>query len=173
MTEPLPPPDFRPDIQAAGLVLRQAIANAEGPLPPPWFMEFLLKYWRRFLVYVHHDHGDDSDDWKHAVDVTRRLLLSIVPANSTEQRSQVLHGLPRLITDVKLALDASGVPSDDRGAFLDKLRDLHMTLFDPNQPLPVNPVDLSDTITMDVRDPRYRALLDKLDGADSVEYIEM
>jgi hypothetical protein len=173
LTESLPSPDFRPDIQAAGLVLRQAIANADGPLPPPWFMEFLLKYWRRFLVYVHHDHGDDSDDWRHAVDITRRLLLSIVPANSTEQRSQVLHGLPRLITDVKLALDASGVPSDDRGAFLDQLRNLHMTLFDPNQPLPVNPVDLSDTITMDVRDPRYRALLDKLDGADSVEYIEM
>ncbi|MBK8957392.1 MAG: hypothetical protein IPM80_02930 [Proteobacteria bacterium] len=33
--------------------------------------------------------------------------------------------------------------------------------------------DFSDTVTMDVRDPRYRALLDRLDGADSVEHIEM
>jgi hypothetical protein len=123
---------------------------------------------------MHHDYGTDSEDWRHAGDVTKRLLLSIVPVHSTEHRSQVLHGLPRLITDVKLALDASGVPADERTGFLDKLRDLHMTLFDPNQSNGgINPVDLSDTISMDVRDPRYRALLDQLDGADSVEYIEM
>ena len=58
--------------------------------------------------------------------------------------------------------------------FLKQLGELHFAKLDPKRPLDkAHLSDLSDTIAMDVQDPRYRALLDRLDGADGVEHIEM
>ena len=77
------------------------------------------------------------------------------------------------MTDVKIAIDKAQIDPQERDIFLDQLRQLHMSLLKLDQmPLTATP-DFSDTVTMDVRDPRYRALLDKLDGAEGMEHIEM
>ena len=65
-------------------------------------------------------------------------------------------------------------PPTVRDDFLSQLREIHLALIEPPKDGKEKPEpDLSDTITMDVRDPRYRMLLDRLDGADGVEHIEM
>lgn len=164
---------YRDDIKAASAALRAIIAETEGPMPPSWVVAFLLRNWRRHLVLVHHDNGPDSAAWGRALDCTRRLLSSIVPTESPEKRSQLIRELPRLVTDIKIAIDKAQVDPLERDSFLDQLSQLHMSLLKLDK-LPHRPAqDFSDTITMDVRDPKYRALLDKLDGADSVEHIEM
>ena len=165
--------DYRKDIQAASAALRSAIAETDGPLPPAWVVEFMLRSWRRYLVLAHHDSGPGSSGWARAMDCTRRLLQSIVPTESPERRAALIKELPRLVTDVKIAIDKAQVDPQERDIFLDQLRQLHMSLLKLDQmPMSVSP-DFSDTVTMDVRDPRYRALLDKLDGAEGMEHIEM
>ena len=170
--ETAPVSAYRDDVKAASAALRDIIAETEGPMPPSWVVEFLLRNWRRHLVLVHHDNGPDSVAWSRALDCTRRLLQSLVPAESPEKRSALIRELPRLVTDIKIAIDKAQVDTRERDAFLDQLSQLHMSLLKLDRPMqPAQ--DFSDTITMDVRDPRYRALLDKLDGAESVEHIEM
>lgn len=165
--------DYRDDIQAASAALRNTIAETEGPLPPAWVVEFMLRSWRRYLVLVHHDNGPSSAAWARAIDCTRRLLQSIVPTESPEKRAQLVRELPRLVTDVKIAIDKAQVEAQERDTFLDQLKQLHMSLLKLEHMPADAGTDFSDTVTMDVRDPRYRALLDRLDGADSVEHIEM
>ncbi len=169
-----PMPSFQADIQAAGALLRNAIAETEGPMPPSWVVEFMLRSWRRYLVLVHHDCGSDGRAWLHAVDLTHRLLASIAPIESPAERSRLVSGLPRLVTDIRCAIDSAQIEGDERDRFLEQLRQLHFSLFKPEQmEAAERQVDLSQTIAMDVRDPRFRGLLDKLDGADSVEHIDM
>lgn len=162
------------DVQAAGAAIRKAIADGDGPLPPKFLVEFLLQEWRRYLALTHHREGPDSADWAAAVDATRRLILSVLPVRSAAQRSKLMQSLPKLVADLKKGCATAATPDAARDAFLAQLREIHLALIEPPKngreaPEP----DLSDTITMDVRDPRYRLLLDKLDGADGVEHIEM
>lgn len=179
-TKPEPPRDagqtlsFQPDVKAAGELLRNAIAETEGPMPPTWVVEFMLRSWRRYLVLVHHDCGPAGEAWLNAADLTRRLLASIAPIESPAERSKLARGLPRLVADIKCAVDAAQIDADERDRFLEQLRQLHFSLFKPEQlEAEERKIDLSQTIAMDVRDPRFRGLLDKLDGAESVEHIDM
>ncbi len=171
-----PPSITLADVQAAGTAIRRAITDADGPLPPSFLVDFLLREWRRYLARVHHEHGLDSIDWRYAVDTTRRLLFSSLPVGDAEQRQQLTRSLPILVADLKTGMAIAGTPPAARESFLGQLRDLHLMRLDPDPAARHNitqEIDLADTIAMDVRDPRYRALLDKLDGADAVEHIEM
>lgn len=163
------------DFQAASTAIRRAIAEGEGSLPPRFVVEFLLQEWRRFLALTHHQAGPGSADWKEALQVTRQLLTSLQPSPGAAARAKLTQSLPRLVADLKTGMALAHTSSETRDAFLHELRELHLRLLDPKAP-PVDargPDHLSDTITMDTRDPRLRSLLDRLDGADGVEHIEM
>ncbi len=165
----------REDFQAASTAIRRTIADGEGSLPPRFVVEFLLQEWRRYLALTHHQAGPGSPEWKEALAVTRQLLTSLQPSPGAAARAKLTQSLPRLVADLKTGMALAATAPETRDAFLRELRDLHLRLLDPNAP-PVEalfPDHLSDTITMDTRDPRLRALLDRLDGADGVEYIEM
>lgn len=162
------------DVQAAGAAIRKAISDGDGPLPPKFLVEFLLQEWRRFLALLHHRHGPDTPEWQNAVDATLRLIVSVQPVNSPAQRSKLMQSLPKLVADIKAATALASTPAAVRDEFLSQLREIHLALIEPPKDGKEKPEpDLSDTITMDVRDPRYRMLLDRLDGADGVEHIEM
>ncbi|MGD9600910.1 MAG: DUF1631 family protein [Gammaproteobacteria bacterium] len=162
------------DIKAASAVIRQAIADADGPLPPHFLVEFLLSQWRRVLALTHHRVGPDDPAWRGAVDTTNRLLMSVLPVTSVEQRTALSKSLPQLIRDIKQGAQLGNIDPVAMDLFLKQLGELHLAKLDPRRPLDKPyATDLSDTIAMDVRDPRYRALLDRLDGADGVEHIEV
>lgn len=163
------------DVKTSGLALRQVIADVDGPLPPAFVVEFLLKHWRRYMALTIHDYGTASEEWTHALDTTRRLLFSLLPIATSDERSRLTRSLPMLIADIKIGMDTASMEADERDSFLKELREYHLAMLDPGRRTDhtVPPVDLADTIAMDFRDPRYRALLDRLDGADSVEHIDM
>lgn len=162
------------DVQAAGAAIRKAIADGDGPLPPKFVVQFLLQEWRRYLALTHWRHGPDSPQWTSAVDATQRLILSVLPVRSAAQRSKLMQSLPQLVADLKTGCATAATPGDVRDEFLAQLRETHLALLEPRKDRAETPErDLSDTVTMDVRDPRYRLLLDKLDGADGVEHIEV
>ncbi len=163
------------DFQAASAAIRKAIAEGEGSLPPRFVVEFLLQEWRRHLALTHLQPGPASPEWKEALDVTRTLLISLQPPTSAAARATLTQSLPRLVADLKTGMALAHTSPETRDAFLHDLRELHLRLLDPGAPLADSRPsdDLSDTITMDTRDPRLRALLDHLDGADGVEHIDM
>lgn len=162
------------DIHAAATVIRRAIAEAEGPLPPSFLIEFLVRDWRLYLASVHHKAGPRSIVLKEAEALTQRLLLSVLPIETREARTVLMQGLPRLVAELKLGMMEVGISPERREEFLNALRTHHLALLDA--PLPTGPAaraDLADTVAMNVFDPRYRDLLDRLDGLDSLEHIEM
>lgn len=162
------------DVQAAGAAIRKVIADSDGPLPPKFLVEFLLQEWRRYLALTHHRHGPASAEWTAAVDTTLHLILSVVPTRSAATRSKLMQSLPKLVADLKAGCAMAATPAGVRDSFLAGLREIHLALIEaPGNGKDTPEPDLSDTITMDVRDPRYRLLLDKLDGADGVEHIEL
>ena len=162
------------DVGAAATVIRRAIAEADGPLPPSFLIEFLLHAWRRHLACTHHDQGPTSAAWKAAATITNQLLVSVLPLETSEARGQLLKILPALITELKAGMTAVNTPVEDQEYFLGELRIIHLDLINgPLTPATAPAPDLSQTVTMNVLDPRYRALLDKLDGMDSVEHIDM
>lgn len=162
------------DIKAAGAAIRKAIADADGPLPPHFLVEFLLSQWRRYLVLMHHHKGVQSQEWRDAVDTTNRLLLSVLPITTQAERSELAKSLPRLVLDLKRGATLGQLDGLALELFLKQLGELHLAKLDPKRPLDkTHFTDLSDTIAMDVQDPRYRALLDRLDGAEGIEHIEM
>ena len=163
-----------PDIKAASTAIRQCIADADGPLPPHFLVEFLMSQWRRYLVLVHHHKSAASPEWAQAVDATRRLLFSVLPVTSVAQRVALGKSLPQLVADIKKGAALGQIEPLTRDLFLQQLSEYHIAKLDPKRPLDSgHPNDLSNTISMDTRDPRYRALLDSLDGKDDVEHIEM
>jgi hypothetical protein len=108
------------------------------------------------------------------VDATGRLLLSVLPVTTPAQRTALAKSVPALVTDLRRGAQLGRLEPLAMDLFLKQLSELHLAKLDPKRPLEkANPSDLSDTIAMDVRDPRYRALLDSLDGVDGVEHIEM
>ena len=161
------------NVRAAGSAIRRAIAETEGPLPPAFLMEFLLSDWRRYLVRVHQEFGADSEEWKNAIDVTNRLILSVLPVEDGAARAVLVKGLLRLVADVRLGIAVSGMAVDAREDFLRELQAVHLLLINTPKASIVGDVDLSQTFALNTRDPRYRALLDKLDGLDSVEHINL
>lgn len=161
--------------EAATTAIRATISEGDGPLPPHFVVEFLLRSWRRYLAIVHEQGGGPTGEWREAMEVTRRLVQSLRPPVGSRERATLTQSLPRLVADLKIGAALAGMPAGERDAFLSALREFHLRLLDPSSAPRVKEAgdEPSDTITMDTRDPRMRSLLDKLDGADGVEHIEM
>lgn len=171
--DPLTQPSTE-DVRAAGNVIRAAIAEADGPLPPPFLIEFLLSDWRRYLVFVHFDNGADSPEWQGAVRTTRTLLLSLLPLENAEAKTVLLQTLPGLLNELRAGMARAGTPDHARDRFLDELRAAHVAVMDAPPPTGAREVpDLSQTVTVNLLDPRHRALIDRLDGLDDLEHIDM
>ena len=154
--DPLTQPGIE-DVRAAGNVIRSAIAEADGPLPPPFLIEFLLSDWRRFLVFVHFDHGADSAQWQSAERTTRTLLLSLLPLENAEAKVTLLQTLPGLLNELRAGMARAGTPDAARDQLLDELRAAHVAVIEaPPPPAPRETIDLSQTVTVNLLDPRHQ-----------------
>lgn len=176
---------------AATAVIDRAIENAEGPLPPPFLVEFLLGPWRRFLAAIHHDEGPGSRDWELAQHATELLLWSIAPKATEGEKAALGNALKALVEAVRRSMEVAGWDRAAQTVFLRQLREWHLQLIRreatapppdaklpplgevPPRPADPNaPVDLADTVHLDVAYPHYRAYLDMLNHA-IMEKIEL
>lgn len=172
-------------VQAAGAAIRKAIEATQGPLPPAFVVEFLLSHWRRYLALTHRDAGPASEAWKAAVTATERLLWSVAPKATADDRNALSAALNPLLVSLRRGLDVAAMDEATRAAFLRQLADWHLSLISqastpgsatqaavaPLSP-PASDADdapLSDTISLDVNDPRYAKLLDMLQGGEVEE----
>lgn len=172
MTKVRKPISYKADIAAANEALSQIITAIEGPFPPLFLVEFLKNEWRRYLVRTHHYHGAGSEEWREALDTTRQIVVSVLPITSPEQRQALTKSIPNLVAAIKKGAQIGVIDPTTVELFLKQLGDVHLGK-PSSQDTQTHQVDLSDTVSMDVRDPRLRALLDQLDSSDGVEYIDM
>lgn len=159
-----------PSLTAAADVVRKAIEATPGPLPPPFLVEMLLGHWRRFLALTHRDQGDASVAWQRAVTLTERLLWSAAPKPDLPAREELQAGLESLLDGVRAAFDVAQVDAAERREFLGELAQVHIARLHPERPGPyalsTSERPTADTVTLDMRDPRYARLLDLLNGAE-------
>lgn len=176
---------------AAKAVIDHAIENAEGPLPPPFLVEFLLGPWRCFLAAIHHDEGPGSREWELARHATELLLWSIAPKSTEAEKAALGNALKALVDAVRRSMEVAAWDRAAQTMFLRQLREWHLQLIKRETPAPPAdaklpplgevppgpagphaPVDLADTVHLDVTDPHYRAYLDMLNHA-IMEKIEL
>ncbi|MGE0387477.1 MAG: DUF1631 family protein [Gammaproteobacteria bacterium] len=166
------------DVKAASDAVRSAIESTNGPLPPPFVVEFLLRHWRRYLALTHSERGPDSEEWHAACHTTERLLWSVAPKSSADERVELIRAIKALLAELRHGMQAENCPAAEQSVFLQRLSDWHLGLV--NLPGAAHPGagakpqerDLSDTFRLDLNDPRYRQIMDMLDNAN-VEQIDM
>jgi hypothetical protein len=170
------------DVRAATFAVRTAIERTHGPLPPAFVVEFLLRHWRRYLAALHAEVGPCGSEWEGALAAMDRLLWSVAPKLSGDDRLRLIKHLKTVLEPLRAGLAAIGVDPATLEPFFRELSEQHLVLINPS-PAAVEAAnalpesarrvpDASDTIQMNVLDPRYQKILDLLDNAD-VEKIEM
>jgi len=174
-------------VQAASEVIKNAIEASQGPLPPAFLVQFLLNHWRRYLALTHRDHGESNEEWVRAVRATEQLLWSVAPKATEEDRAALTKSLDSLVASLKQAMIVAGCHPQAQSDFLRQLSEWHVKLIigrkvatqasqpdDGSAPGKSNTkkFDLDETVRLDVRDPRYRELMDMLNNA-SLEKIDI
>jgi len=159
-----------PSIEAASAVVRSKIEATPGPLPPGFLVEVLLTWWRRHLALVHRDDGVNSARWQEAVALTEQLLWSVAPKSDDAARKRLQDSLEPLVAGIKAALHRAGMADAQRHAFLLELAEVHIARLNPERPgryaQPQESLSASDTIAIDIRDPRHAKLLEFLNGSE-------
>ncbi len=122
--------------QRESLALAKTVAQAEikvrirfGRLPRQ-VLEFLVQLWIKLLLVVHVKDGENSDAWKHALETMDRLIWSVEPKNTVEERRELAKGMPDLLKRLTAGLKAAGVEEAVRLGFFAELRKLHTEVID-------------------------------------------
>jgi hypothetical protein len=164
-------------LQAANAVIKSAIENASGPLPPSFLVKFLLDYWRQYLALVHSRHGENSREWIDAIADSELLLWSVAPKLTDEERLSLGKSLEGLVSSIKRGMTVVGSDNDAQREFLRQLSEWHLDLITRSRkgsgPNPEAPdFDPNQTVQLRAEDLRHRELLDMLDHA-YVQHIEV
>ncbi|MGE0384776.1 MAG: DUF1631 family protein [Gammaproteobacteria bacterium] len=165
---------IRADFDAASAAVRSAILHGDGPLPPAFVIEFLLRAWRDYLALTHSAQGENSDDWHAAIRTAEDLLRSVRPMASARELGELCASVRSLIAELRKGMRIACVPVDRQAAWLQRLGELHLSLMRqaPAEPRAASDADYLDTINMEMTDPRYQRFLQMIGGAQ-FERIEM
>jgi hypothetical protein len=168
---------LRDDIQAASAAIRTAIERTEGPLPPTFLVEFLLRHWRVYLARLHAQCGADARLWHDAVALTQQLIWSVSPKITNAERAALAGSLKSLLEGVRQGATVAAVAESVQRVFFDDLSRWHLWLINPaSNPAPTaaatpkSALDLGATLRLDTVDPRYRKIMDYLES-DNIEEI--
>jgi hypothetical protein len=165
-------------LQAANLVIKNAIEGASGPLPPAFLVKFLLDYWRQYLARVHQKFGEASQEWHKAIADSELLLWSVAPKLTAEERQNLGKSLEGLVLSIKNGMIVAGSDSGTQRDFLRQLSEWHLTLLsnrkhsDSSGEAESDAFDPNETVQLRAEDMRHRELLDLLDNA-YIQHIEV
>ncbi|MFO1435266.1 MAG: DUF1631 family protein [Gammaproteobacteria bacterium] len=168
-----PPPED--SVVVANQMLKQAIQEAGGPLPPEFILRFLLNEWRQYLYRIHRRYGS-GDEWRIATQTTELFLWGTSPKRNAEERRSMAAQVPDMVSLVHEVMDIAGTDDMARNDFLNALSEWHLRIIsrapelEIEMPKPKDPDDATVPVRMD--DVRFRELMDVLDGT-SIEHVEM
>ena len=122
--------------QKESLALAKTVAQAEIKVRirfgrvPRQVLEFLVQQWIKYLLVVHVKDGEDSDAWKHALETMDRLIWSVEPKNTVDERRELAKAMPDLLRRMTQGLKEAGVEEAVRLSFFSELRILHTEVID-------------------------------------------
>jgi hypothetical protein len=162
-------------VVVANQMLKQAIQEAGGPLPPEFILRFLLNEWRQYLYRIHRRYGS-GEEWKVATLTTELFLWGTSPKRNAEERRSMAEQVPDMVSLVHEVMDIAGTDDKARNDFLNALSEWHLRIISRAHELEVEmpkPKERDDvTIPVRMDDVRFRELMDVLDST-SIEHVEM
>jgi exonuclease VII small subunit len=92
---------------------------------PGAVLEFLVEHWLRYLLLAHAKSGRGGADWKDAVEVMDRLIWSVEPKSTPEERRKLAAIVPALVRQIIAGLQALGAANEVRERFFGELMKIH------------------------------------------------
>ncbi|WP_341678412.1 DUF1631 family protein [Niveibacterium sp. SC-1] len=109
---------------AARLASKALRAMESDTLPTP-VRAFLENHWQAALQEILLSHGDKGSEWRNGLMVADRLIWSVQPKQTPEERNQLLKLLPELLRRMQRGLERSGLEGDAQQAALAPCMALH------------------------------------------------
>ncbi|HHH35583.1 MAG TPA: DUF1631 family protein, partial [Gammaproteobacteria bacterium] len=93
--------------------------------------DFITEHWKTLLMMTFLMEGDDSDAWLSSVETMDRLIWSIAPKNSPEERKRLVAELPGLLNNLQQGMRLIDMPARDRDEFFTRLAQCHSEAVSP------------------------------------------
>lgn len=126
----------------------EVVARRLSPTGVPEVVQvFANRHWRDLLLTHALRQGVDGADVRKADETLERLVWSVLPKASPQERRQFVLGLPRLVDALKAGMEAAGVAAAERREFLSILATLHLRAVRGGgtpEPPPPTPVAVAD-----------------------------
>ncbi len=104
-----------------------------GSIPAPVY-QIIDEVWRDVMTLALLREGENSRQWKHAVDVVKRLLESTVPIPDPEERRRYIATVPRLYADLRRGFASIAYDSTRTALLFKQLQHCHVTSLRGLQP---------------------------------------
>jgi|GEM_PF-4632325 len=106
-------------------VMEELDGRLEGRDVPSAVDEFLRTHWASYLLMCYVRDGELSEAWEAALTTVDRLLSSLEPRDTREERRTLAKQLPDLLGRLREGMDAIALPDSEREAFLEALAARH------------------------------------------------
>jgi len=83
--------------------------------------EFISTHWKNLLFVTCARQGKDSDAWKQAVTTMDKLIWSVKPKYTREDRQQLVAMQPKLLNNLREGMERLAMPVTERDDFIAKL----------------------------------------------------
>jgi hypothetical protein len=87
--------------------------------------EFINTHWKNLLFVTCARQGKDSDAWKQAVTTMDKLIWSVKPKYTREERQQLVAMQPKLLNSLREGMERLAMPPTERDDFIAKLVHAH------------------------------------------------
>jgi hypothetical protein len=93
---------------------------------PQAVMSILEDGWKDALLLIYLREGNQSPDWKEALEIVDRLLWSVQPKSEYAERQQLLRGIPELLRNVRERLNSISFDQHKMARLFKELQNCHI-----------------------------------------------
>jgi hypothetical protein len=150
-------------------------ALVEGKDLPQAFSSFIQGPWSNILFLIYMRQGENSKQWKNALNVAKELTLSALPIKNDMHLEKLTSLLPRLNSSIKKGLDSISFNPAKQKRFFDKFSAHHEALFEVyNNPVLAEPAIVEQATPEDdaVQDAVNQPVDDQPISAPDAEFVQ-
>jgi len=160
-------------LRAAEVLIKRALINDPGPLPPVFLSAFLSCCWHRHLARQHALHGYHSAIWRQLEMATAQLLWSMAPRPEEADRIRLKTAIDNMVPHLKQAL--GDCRHSHTETFVKHLAEWHIAILRTGSPPELSPElrgRLEGTVPMLLLAPEYEHYLDAI-TSNEIEAVEL
>jgi hypothetical protein len=92
---------------------------------------FLAAHWIKHLTTVHASQGPESDAWRESLETIDRLLWSVAPKPTQEDRRELARAVPALLKSLKAGVASAQIEENAANLFFSELMKCHTEALKP------------------------------------------